>query len=172
MASTDEVTLSKLMARIDELEADIHELKDREAIRVLRCDYHDLTNQGKFSELPRLFADDAEIDYAHMGQASGAESIRRLFGGITASFVKQFVHNHVVDVRDDQGSGYSYFEARLVHRGESYMVAGRFDDEYVRRGGRWLFKKVRATFYFMVPLNEGWAGEERIRIRPRQVSPS
>jgi len=49
------------------------------------------------------------------------------------------------------------------------VVAGRFDDEYIRHGGRWLFKKVRATFYFMVPLKEGWAGEERIKIRPRQT---
>ena len=167
MAPIDEAVVSRLLARIDELEAKVLELNDREAIRVLRCTYHDLTNQGKFTELPRLFADDAEIDYAHMGSASGLERIRRLFGGITASFVKQFSHNHVVQVQGDRGTGYSYFEAKLVHRAESYMVAGRFDDEYVRRDGRWLFKKVKATFYFMVPLKEGWAQEERIKIRPR-----
>jgi hypothetical protein len=160
-------TFSQLLARIGELEADVRELKDREAIRVLRCTYHDLTNRGKIPELPRLFAEDAEIDYAHMGRASGGDEIRKLFGGINTSFVKQFSHNHVIEVSGDCGIGYSYFEAKLVHRGESFMVAGRFDDEYVRRDGRWLFKKVRATFYFMVPLKEGWAGEDRIKIRPR-----
>jgi len=94
MAPMDDTEVSRLIARIAELEADVRELMDREAIRVLRCNYHDLTNQGKFTELARLFSDDAEIDYAHMGRASGADSIQRLFGGVTASFVKQFVHNH------------------------------------------------------------------------------
>ncbi len=171
MAQIDE-TIAQLQARIGELEADVRELKDREAIRVLRATYHDLTNQGKIPELPRLFAEDAEIDYAHMGGASGGAQIRKLFGGINTSFAKQFSHGHMVEVSGDRGTGYSYFEARVIYRGESFMVAGRFDDEYVRRDGRWLFKKVRATFYFMVPLKEGWADEDRIKIRPRAPASS
>ena len=171
MAQPDGI-VAQLIARIDALEAEVRELKDIEAIRVLRASYHDLTNQGKIPELWRLFADDAEIDYAHMGQAAGGAEIRQMFGGIKTAFAKQFSHGHMVEVSGDRGSGYSYFEARLIHRGESYIVAGRFDDEYVRRDSRWLFKKVTATFYFMVPLQEGWAGEDRIKLRPRATPPS
>jgi hypothetical protein len=44
------------------------------------------------------------------------------------------------------------------------MVAARYDDEYVRQGGQWKFKKMSLTPYFMVPLHEGWAQEDRIKM--------
>ncbi len=58
----------------------------------------------------------------------------------------------------------SYLEATPVHKGESYLVAARFDDEYVKENGRWYFKKVKLTPYFMVPLKEGWAQEDRLKM--------
>jgi len=79
-------------------------------------------------------------------------------------FVKQFIHNHIVQVDGSTGTGLSYLFATSVYNGESYLVAGRFDDEYVKENGRWYFKKVKLTPYYMVPLKEGWAQEERIKM--------
>ena len=61
----------------------------------------------------------------------------------------------------------SYLEAKPIFNGESFLVAARFDDEYIREGGRWCFRKMTLVPYFMVPLREGWAGDNVIQmVRP------
>jgi hypothetical protein len=80
------------------------------------------------------------------------------------SFVKQFIHNHVIQLRGDRGSGFAYLEAKPIYKGESFLVAARYDDEYVKQNGQWKFKKMSLTPYFMVPLREGWAQEDRIKM--------
>ncbi len=51
-----------------------------------------------------------------------------------------------------------------IFNGESFLVAARFDDEYVRENGRWTFRKMSLEPYFMVPLSEGWAGDDKIQM--------
>ena len=78
--------------------------------------------------------------------------------------MKQFVHNHDIDLQGSTGHGLSYLEARTVSKGESYMVAARYDDEYAKVNGQWKFKKMHLTPYFAVPLREGWAQEDRLKM--------
>jgi hypothetical protein len=114
-----------------------------------------------------LFSSDAEIDYAHLGMVQGREKIIKFFQkGLSdlVPFVKQYLHNHVITVTGNTATGRSYLEATPVHKGESYLVAARFDDQYVKENNRWYFKKVKLTPYFMVPLKEGWAQEDRIKM--------
>jgi hypothetical protein len=37
----------------------------------------------------------------------------------------------------------------------------------VRQNGEWKFKKMSLVPYFMVPLKEGWAQEDRLKMRPQ-----
>ena len=69
-----------------------------------------------------------------------------------------------VEVRGDSATGFSYLEAKPVYNGESYVVAARYDDEYVRQNGHWKFKKMVLTPYFMVPLKEGWAQDDLLKM--------
>lgn len=165
-------------ARIQELEARVQELSDREAIRNLRYRYHECINEGTHSDIPDLFSEDGELDFGHLGHAKGRAELTAFFHRIVGqpspagqpeappgiSFVKQFIHNHVVHLQGDRGTGFSYLEAKPVYKGESFLVAARYDDEYVRQNGQWKFKKMRLTPYFMVPLREGWAQEDRIKM--------
>lgn len=156
-----------LEARVKELEAKVQELTDREAIRNLRYRYHECINEGKLADIPDLFTEDGEVDFGHLGRAKGRAKLTAFFSrGLpqVLSFVKQFIHNHVVHPQGDQGSGFSYLEAKSVHKGESYLVAARYDDEYVKQNGQWKFKKMSLISYFMVPLREGWAQEDRIKM--------
>ena len=165
---------SELEARVRKLEAKVQELSDLEAIRDLRFRYHECINEGRNTEIVDLFADDGELDFAHLGRAKGKAGIAAFFGGLNTSaersrpalysFVKQFIHNLVVHVHGDSADGFSYLEAKPIHKGESYLVAARYDDEYVRRNGQWKFRKMALTPYFMVPLREGWAQPNRIKM--------
>ena len=51
-----------------------------------------------------------------------------------------------------------------VYNGESYVVAARYNDEYLKRDGRWRFSKMSLTPFFMVPLKEGWAGDDLLKM--------
>ncbi|MGD0075490.1 MAG: nuclear transport factor 2 family protein [Candidatus Binataceae bacterium] len=152
--------------RLTLLEEKVQELSDREAIRELRCYYHDYINTGKLAEIAGLFIEDGELDFAHMGQGKGRAFQKKFFEGLSnyLSTVKQFIHCQVIEVNGDTATGFSYLEAKPVFKGESFLVAGRYDDEYVRENGKWKFKKMKFTPYFMVPLKEGWAQEQKIKM--------
>ena len=158
----------ELEERIKRLEARVQELDDREAIRDLRYRYHECFNEGRYEDVPDLFTDDGEIDFAHLGRGKGKDYITTFFTQdipTLSSSYKQFIHNIVLQVEGDRGKGFSYLEAKAVYSGESYLVCGRYDDEYVRVNGKWKFQKMYVTIYFMVPLSEGWAQEDRIKMR-------
>jgi arabinogalactan endo-1,4-beta-galactosidase len=155
-----------LEARIAALEGAVQTLRDQEALRALRYRYHVCINEGTYAEIPDLFVENGTLDFGYLGKANGRAELAKFFSGVAnlLSFVKQFVHNHVVQVQGDHGTGLSYLEARTVSKGESYMVAARYDDEYVKQNGQWKFKSMNLTPYFAVPLREGWAQEDRLKM--------
>lgn len=175
MTDSDAVRLANIERRLAQLE-------DIEELHRIRYRYHELVNSNAWDQAggaAELFTVDAVLDYGHMGVFRGREAIAAFFGGATAGvtgsdspaeppFVKQFVHAHDVrlDEEDpDRATGISYLEAKPVYRGESFLVSGRFDDEYRRVDGRWLFGTVKLEVWFMVPAHEGWASpEDRIKM--------
>ncbi|MGH8012088.1 MAG: nuclear transport factor 2 family protein [Candidatus Binataceae bacterium] len=168
-----------LETRVAQLEAQVRELKDRELIRDLRYRYHEYVNESKGADIAELFTEDGTIDFGHLGKANGRDQIARFFRGIRQlspeqqleavpriTWVKQFIHNHVVEVHGDHAHGFAYLEAKPIFNGEAYLVAARYDDEYVRREAGWKFSKMSLVPYFMVPLREGWAQRDRLKMRP------
>lgn len=170
-----------LEARIRDLEARVQELNDREAIRELRFRYHECINDGPVTDIPGLFSEDGELDFGHLGKARGREQIKAFFSGLVSSGsgsqsapeaprrrglyrVRQFIHNHVVHLHGGRADGFAYLEAKPVYNGESYVVAARYDDEYVKRNGGWKFSSMKLRPYFMVPLSEGWAGDDLLKM--------
>ena len=71
-----------LEARIQQLEAKVQELYDREAIRDLRYRYHEYVNEAQFSAIPDLFTEDGVLDFAHLGKAHGRAEIAKFFGAL------------------------------------------------------------------------------------------
>jgi SnoaL-like domain len=152
--------------RLAALEAKVQQLNDAEEIRRLRFRYHECINETKLAEISDLFTDDGDLDFGYLGKARGRAELKKFFDALPKllSFVKQFIHNHVVEVRGQQGTGLSYLEAKSVSKGESYLVAARYDDEYEKVNGKWKFKKMHLTPYFTVPHLEGWAQEDRLKM--------
>ena len=127
-----------LDARVAALESKVRELTDIEAIRDLRFRYHEYINEAKFTEIAGLFTEEGELLFGHLGNAHGREEINRFFAGLLVkpdgqkkmrpprlSRVRQFIHNHVVEVHGDHATGFAYLEAKPVYKGESYVVAAR-----------------------------------------------
>jgi len=156
--------MEELEARVLALEEKVAELRDRAEIQDLRFRYHIAVNDGELDGVASLFCDDGEVEFDGIGSARGRAEIEKLYDDVVGGspFVKQFIHNHAITLHGDTATGLSYLDARTVTNGESYLVAARFDDDYVREADGWKFRSLRLALYFAVPLREGWAGEKRI----------
>ena len=160
-------TTTGLERRVQEPEKQVQELEDQGAIQTLRMCFYGCVNEKRPDQIGELFSTDAELHYSHLGTEIGREKVTRFFQkGLSelVPLVKQYLHNHSVTVNGNTATGLSYLEATPIHKDESYQVAARFDDEYVKENGRWYFKKAKLTPYFMVPLKDGWVQEDRIKI--------
>lgn len=138
------------------LEQRILMLESIEAIRNLRCRYHELVNEDRGVQLHELFAPDASIAYGGRAEVRGRDAIRDFFASFPVKWARQFVHNHVVETDGRTGRGYCYLDGRPVKDGKSYYVVGRFDDEYVCLEGAWYFQRVVLTVHYMVEPGAGW----------------
>jgi len=111
----------------------------------LRYRYHEYVNEGKFAEIPGLFTADGELDFAHLGKANGHNEIARFFGALNQkpsagekdrpriTWVKQFIHNHTIELDGDRGRGFSYLEAkRFITVRPSWWRLATTTNTYVR----------------------------------------
>jgi ketosteroid isomerase-like protein len=153
------------------LEERIRRLEDIEDIRRLRNKYHASLNESRYENCRALFTEDAVVELGYLARYEGIDAIDRGFramGERERFFIKQFIHSHDVEVDGDTGTGTSYLEARYGRFGVSYVVAGRYDDTYVRENGVWKFRSMIAELFYTVPNAVGWTGDEMHYLRPKK----
>lgn len=159
----------------------VQRLEDIEAIRTLKNLYHLYINDCHFTKIGELFTEDAIVDMGYMhpstepcrGGSAIAEWYATLTGTVGLSQLKQFTHNHTIEIDGDNASGWSLLEARYGQGTESYNVAAKYEEDYRKVDGRWLFQAVRLKIYFTVPMELGWAATERhhLVLRPGTILP-
>ena len=147
--STHPGAIQALVQRIERMES-------IEAIRSLRARYHEWVNEDAGHRLHELFAPGACVTYGGRPEVQGRDNIRDFFAAFPVQSARQFIHSHVVEVHGDHGTGTSYLDGRPVRDGKSFYVVGRFDDEYIRLDGRWLFQRVTLNVHYMVEAAERW----------------
>lgn len=148
--------------RIKSLERRVLELEDKEAVRELRYRYHQYINESRWDEVAGLFTENAVVKIGYLSSSEGRDAIHASFTSIPKSvkFLKQFIHNHIVEVRGDEASGISFMEAKYGTKdGKSLFVAARYAESYARTAEGWLISEMLVDIYFTAPLEEGWASE-------------
>ena len=140
------------------IEAIVHELADKEAIRDLARRYADCIWRRDSAGAIDLFTDDGEMDSGMAPPIKGREALleayERMIGD--ADF-QPFVHNHVIELDGDRASGRCYLDLRASNNGTSMIGSGYYEDRYARIGGAWKFKARKLVLRFFVPLKDGWA---------------
>jgi len=152
--------------RLAALEATVNRLADIEDLRMLRLRYHDAINEGRPGDIAALFTEDGEVDFGYLGATVGRPKVARFFGnmGRVLESVTQFVHNHVVQVDGDVGTGSSYLEAKTVSKGVAHRVAGRYLDTYRRTPEGWRFARMEFVPLFTLPFDESWASPDKLQM--------
>ena len=148
--------LSALQHQVRALAERVEQMESIDAIRALRARYHELVNEDAGNRLYELFAPDASVAYGGRPEVRGRDNIRAFFASFPVQTARQFIHSHIVQVQDDRGTGSSYLDGRPVRDGKSFYVVGRFDDEYIRLDGQWLFQRVTLSVHYMIEAAERW----------------
>jgi len=162
--------MTEIEQRLATLEAAVRRLSDIEEIRALRLRYHEYVNTNRPADIPDLFTEDAELDFGYLGRTRGRQKITKFFAALPVllDFVKQFIHNHAIEVDGDRATGVSYLEAKSVSRGQAYRVAGRYDDVCVRTPVGWRFSSMKFVPSFTVPFDQSWAQGDLLQMGRRQ----
>lgn len=143
------------------------ELIARERIRDLVASYAQLADSGRFEALLDLFTEDGVLHGGDTPPAQGRAAIRGFLTGTGSSLQAvtstPLIRHHVSNLRiellsPDVARGTSYFFV-VTDRGPDHW--GRYRDEYVRQGDRWVFRYRRARLDGFAPTS--WTAERRAR---------
>jgi hypothetical protein len=126
-------------------------LEEKEAIHEIIANYCFYFDGGEFDKWVDLFTDDAVFDGGALGLRvkKGKDMLRAfvkrfpLTDGIP--MMKHCVMNEIIKVNGDKATAKSYF-VLFRSKGKGTLVnglAGCYEDELVKQGNRWLFKKRR-----------------------------
>ena len=112
------------------------------------------------TRIASLFVEDGVWDGGIRGKAEGREAIREFF--VNASrrlpFAVHMVMNPIIEVDGDTATGTWYlFQPCTYSEGDrAVWGSARYDEEYVRVGGVWMFRHLKLTSHFWTPFDEGW----------------
>ncbi|MFJ3705792.1 MULTISPECIES: nuclear transport factor 2 family protein [Streptomyces] len=158
---------SDLTAQLKELAERVDLLESVRELNALRNRLPRLINDNEWERVGELFSTDAYLDYGDLGRADGRTAISEYFAGLPARIekdamtsgvlVKQFVHGHEVEISGSRATGVCDFEERVVFKEQSFMVAGKFLDEYIRVDRRWLFARIELNPFWVIPHGKGYA---------------
>jgi hypothetical protein len=118
-------------------------LVDRQAIVDVCTSYALALDTRDWARLRGCFTPDAIASYGDPVALEGYEAIevtcRRALEPLTAS--QHLLGNHVVEVTGDRAASVCYFQAQHIMdglaAGTAYIVAGRYDDDFVRTPAGW-----------------------------------
>jgi SnoaL-like domain len=145
-----------------ELEKRITRLEDIEAIKQLKALYCDICDDNHNPDrIVKIFAEDGIWEGGDFGKAQGHDAIRKLFEGFAKriSFSQHNVFNPRIEVDGDRARGIWYFLGPFTFREDNgaRWIAARYDDDYVKVNGVWLYQHLRATVRMVAPYEKGWA---------------
>lgn len=146
---------------ISDLERRIQILEDIEAIRKLKARYADACDRDYDADtLASLFAPDAIWDGGSFGRYEGREAIRQFFQGVSNDipFAMHYMINPIIEVNGDTATGkwHLFQTCTFSENNQAIFGAARYDEEYRRHDGEWLFWRLKLTSSFWTPYEEGW----------------
>jgi ketosteroid isomerase-like protein len=148
------------MSSLQQLEARIRRLEDREEIGELIARYGLVMDNRDMEALPALFAPGAVVrSLDGVMNAKGHEAITELFRGRFKVLgpSNHFTHDRILTFDEgdpDRASGLVLSHAEMNRLGQAMITAIRYHDEYRRHEGRWRFRERVLTFFYYVPASQ------------------
>ena len=118
-------------------------LEDRVALQELNASYSDAVTRLDPQDFTALWAADAVWIHPEVGEARGQAAIAEMIRGAFAAFPMVLLRSTVgqLAVAGEGASAIVYVDEVVTNAaGVTYRAHGRYDDAYVKKSGRWLFR--------------------------------
>lgn len=153
---------------MEELAQRIQVLEDAEAIKKLKARYTNYCDNGYDPDgLASLFVEDAVWDGGVFGKAIGREAIRKFFRSAAKAlpFALHYVMNPIIEVNGATATGtwYLFQPCTFAEGNQAVWGAARYQEEYVKRDGQWLFQNMKVDSAFWTPFDQGWAKKQFVQ---------
>lgn len=153
---------------VKDVEKRLQVLEDIEEIKNLKSMYCYWADEAirtgdpdKISPLVERFADDGSCDFGIVDVARGKEAVSEFFKlvPVLASYAAHLVCNPIIRVDGDRATGSWYVHCPLTIRAtnEAVWLQGRYEEEYVKKDGEWMWYSMKTIIDFVTPFDEGWA---------------
>ena len=150
-------------------DAEVRALFERERIKETTHRYCYSVDRGSLEELMDLFADPCDLVLVPGERFAGRAAVRDWYGAYIEGrpeVLRHLIHNQLISLDGDRARVKSYFDAVADLKGEAIVGAGFYDDTLRLCDGQWKFTEKIITVDFLVPLKDGWGGNEKIRVSP------
>ncbi len=164
-----------------DLEARIRRLEDLEAIRRLKHYYYCLCvdravagDEQAATETVSRFADDIAADFTGLPLLEGKDAVSDFYAkGVPAflSWCQHRVMNEVINIEGDTATAHWYIDCPAVFREGNPtgivgggFIAGRYEEEYRRIDGLWMWKRITAFLDVQKSFSDHWAEAQLITV--------
>ena len=141
-----------------ELQRQLTVLQDIEAIKRLKAEYCDICDDGHNQDrITSIFAEDGAWEGVGVAYAKGHAELRGLFKNFEEriSFSQHNVFNPRIEVNGNEARGHWYFLGAFTFRDKRQLwLAARYEEDYVKVGGEWKFRHLRAFGRMAAPYEE------------------
>ncbi|MFO1467101.1 MAG: nuclear transport factor 2 family protein [Steroidobacteraceae bacterium] len=176
-------TAASLEQRLAALERRVEHLDDRAAIEKLTRAYGYYVDKQLWPEVVDCFAGDAVIEIAGRGVYRGREGVDRLFrqamGGGRVGLAQGALFNHmilqgIVDVEPSGLAAKGRWRASVQigqYGAFGLWSEGTYENDYVKRDGRWQIQNMHFYATFYAPYDTGWAVRSLPNNGPSKTAP-
>ena len=173
--------LEELEQRLKILEDNIRTLQDIEEIKKLQRIYGYYLEHWQWEDIIDLFSDNTEsVELADLGVFLGKEGVKKCFR--REKVPPEYLHimmqlSGVVDVdpggKTAKGRWYGFGLEALPIEGvvRPTFSSGIYENEYVKEGWKWKFKKLHWFRIFLTPFEDGWVKTPVLDIRRHRPKP-
>ena len=157
------------------LEDRLQRVEDRLELLELPARYHRAIDDRDISELVALFTEDGRFVHTDGSGPVGRDAIERFYVDILGGYGMSvhIPHAQVIERLDgDEANGWVLAHAELAVDDRYVVVALRYEDEYRRVEGRWLFASRTLWFWYFTDSEDlaatvGSPNRKRFRGEPR-----
>lgn len=152
---------------IEELERRTTAMEDLEAIHELNalygyyCDRAVMGDETAWDELMNRWTVDCTGRWTGLGDFKGRKAVKDFyinFGRYTGTFSMHMKMNGVVKVDGDKATGTWYLNGpyTMMKSGKAAWVAGKYEEEYVKVNGVWMWNFLFGDLRYFTPYDKGW----------------
>lgn len=160
---TVEQEIAALRAEVAELRRKAQAAQDTAAICNLQAIYGYYVDKTLWDQAADLFAEEATLEIAGRGLFKGRDRVREYLHRLP-SLKYGTVFNHfqlqpVIHIADDgetaKGRWRTFIQIGWLGK-EARWGEGTYENEYVKRGGRWMILKLHSFITYYVEYDRGW----------------